>query len=102
MQAHADVAEERDGVADGKAAQDAADDGATAAPEIGIGDGSIGDVAAGAAADENLRAEMACAVDEDDAAVRMKPPDEDRGREAGGAGSDDRDIERTRKLGGQK
>jgi len=91
---------ERDGVADGKHRSDAADDGGDGRPESA----SVTqhwDVAAGApltrsSRRDGLRRRQArrCGA--------MKPPGEDRGRQAGGAGSDDRDIERARKLGGQK
>ena len=69
MKVNADVAEKRDGVGDGEAPQHTADDCAAAAPEVGLGDYRVGDVAARAAADENFRAETARAVEQDEGEV---------------------------------
>jgi hypothetical protein len=97
----ADLAEELDGVVDGEAAKDAANDRPAAAPEVGVGHAGVGDVAARATADEDLRAEPARAVDERDGQPRMQTLGEDRRREAGRAGPDDYDITRTWSVDGQ-
>ena len=80
-----------DRFADGQGAQDLANDGG-AAPEVAVRDNRIGDVAARAAADENLRAGSFCGVEEGDAQRGGKAACEDRGRQAGRAGADDRHV----------
>ena len=101
VQADADLAEERDRVADREGAQHAADDRRLAAPEIALGDGGVRDVAARSAADEDLRARRARAVEQHDRARAVEPAREDRGGQAGGAGADDRHVARRGKLEGQ-
>ena len=88
-------AEERDGVVNRQRAKDAANDRAPAAPEVGVGDDGIGDVAPRAAADEDLGAGPLRAVEQDDGAAGVQAPREDRGGQAGGAGADDGDVART-------
>ena len=99
VQADADLAEERDRVADGKGAKHLADDGRPAAPEVALGDDGVGDVAARSAADENLGARFSGAVEEDDRAGRIEATDEDGCRQAGRAGADDGDVAGLRKWG---
>ena len=92
VQRQAEIAEERDGLLDRERAQHAADDRPLAAPEVGLGDDGVRDVAAAAAADEDLGARLEGAVEQDDRPRRRGAAREDRGREAGGAGADDRDV----------
>ena len=69
-----------------------ADDARRAAPEIALGDDAVGDVAARAAADEDLRADAARAVEADDAQRGRGARGEDRGREPGRAGADNDEV----------
>src|SRR6185295_10281438 len=94
VERHADLAEERDGVGDRERPENAADDRRRPAPEIAFGDRRIRDVAAAAAADQNLGAGRARAVEDDDRSRWIEAAREDRGREPGGAGADDRDVAR--------
>ena len=101
VQRHADFTEERDRLADGKRAQHAPDGRGLAAPEITLGDDGVGHVAARSAADEDLRAGSACAVEENDRTGAIQTAGENRGGQAGRAGADDRDAARRRELGCQ-
>ena len=101
VQRDADLAEERDRLADGERAQHAPDDRGLAAPEIALGDDGVGHVAARSAADEDLRAGRARAVEEDDRTGAIEAAGEDRGGQAGRAGADDGDVARRRELGCQ-
>src|SRR2546428_634319 len=85
----ADFAEEGDRLVDGKRAEDAPDDRRSAAPEIAFGDVDVGDVAARSAADQDFCAGFLRAVEDDDGTGRVRSPEEDGGRKAGGAGADD-------------
>src|SRR5437763_7795696 len=85
----ADFAEEGDRLVDGKRAEDAPDDRRSAAPEIAFGDVDVGHVAARSAADHDFCAGFLRAVEDDDGTGRVRSPEEDGGREAGGAGADD-------------
>jgi len=95
----ADLAKEFDGVGDRQTAQDAADDGSPPTPEVRLDDGRVRDVAPAAAADEDLRAKAAGAIEKNDGRVWVEAACEDRGRQAGRAGADDRDITRLRTIG---
>ncbi len=55
MKRDAQLSKERDRIADGKRPEDLADDRFAAAPEIRVGDDRVRDVAATAAADQDLR-----------------------------------------------
>jgi len=57
-----------------------------------FGDDGVGDVAARSAADENFGARLPRAFDQGDRARRILSSREDCGREAGGAGTDDRNV----------
>src|SRR6185312_763163 len=92
MQPDADLSEERDRFLDGQSAEDAADDRSPSAVEVRVGDDGVRHVAASAAADENLGAGAAGAVEKNDRCTGMKASREDRGRQAGGAGADDGDL----------
>ena len=101
MQRHADLTEERDRLAHGKRAQHAPDGRGRAAPEIALGDDGVGHVAAGSAADKDLRAGSARAVEENNRTGAIETAGENRGGQAGRAGADDRDAARRRELGCQ-
>src|SRR5204862_3046214 len=75
-----------------EAAKDAADDCPPSAPEILFRHDGVRDVAAAAAADENLGAWTSGAIEQDDRRVRVKASSEDCRRETGGAGADDRNV----------
>ena len=70
------VAEERRGFADGERAQDSANDGSAAAPEVPLRPPSVRHVAPRAAADENLGAEFRGAIEQQDGSRRVRPPGE--------------------------
>jgi len=89
---HADLAEKFDRLAHRKRAQYTADDGRSSSPEIVLGDDGVGNVAARSAADENLGARLARAFDQGDRSRRILSSREDRSGEAGGAGTDDRNV----------
>src|SRR5437762_3480344 len=91
-EAHADLVEEPNGVGNRKRAQHAADDRRRAAPEVAFADRRVGDVAAAAAADEDLRAGGARALEQDERGRWVEAAREDRRREAGRARADDRDV----------
>src|SRR5436309_6258565 len=65
MKRDAEVAKERRGLARRKGAQDAANDRAPSAPEIRLGDDSIGDITPRAAAHEDLRTGFAGAIEKE-------------------------------------
>src|SRR5207237_4261783 len=62
------------------------------APEVAFADRRVGDVAAAAAADEDLRAGRARALEQDERGRWVEAAREDRRREAGRARADDRDV----------
>src|SRR5450755_6794 len=66
MEADADLREERDRVRDWKPAENAANDGSFAAPEVAFRHGDVRDVAARAAADQDFCARLFCPIEEDD------------------------------------
>ena len=101
VERHADLAEERDRLADRERAQHAPDGRRLAAPEIALGDDGVGHVAAGSAADEDLRAGRARAVEENNRTGAIETARENRGGQAGRAGADDGDAARRRELGCQ-
>jgi hypothetical protein len=88
----AELAEEPHRLIDGKAAEDAPDDGRPSAPEIAFGDDRVREVAAGAAADEDLRAGLLRAFEQDDGSPGTASPREDCGGETCRAGTDNGDI----------
>ncbi len=92
VQRHAELPEERDGLGDREPAQHAAYDGALSAPEVGLGDDRIRDVAPAAAADEDLGARPGRAVEQEDVRRRRRPACEDGRCQAGGPGADDRHV----------
>jgi hypothetical protein len=92
VERNADLAEEGDRVANRKRAQHAPHNRRRSAPEVVFADRDVGDVAAATAADQNLRARRACAVEDDDRERGIEAAREDCGREAGGAGADDGDV----------
>ena len=62
--------------------------------EEALGDHAVGDVTARAAADENLRADIPCAVDAEDASPWRLTRAKHRRREPGRTGPDDEDVSR--------
>ena len=60
----ADPLEERDRVGNREGAQDPADNRSLSTPEVGVGHRRVRDVAPGAAADEDFRARLSGAVEE--------------------------------------
>jgi hypothetical protein len=98
VKADPDLAEKGDRVADRKGAQDAANQRRLTATEIPFGDDRVGNVAAGAAADQDLGSRRAGAIEQNDRSRLVVSAGEDRGREAGGAGADNRDVARRGKL----
>src|SRR5262249_34857762 len=88
----ADLTEERHRFGDRKATQHTSNDRPTSSPEIGVGHACVRDVAARPAADQDLRAELTRAVQQDDGCRWMKASGKNCGREAGGAAADYRDI----------
>ena len=92
VQADTQLLEKCRGAFGWKRAQHVAHDARRAAPEIALGDLSIGDVAARAAADQNLGADAACAVETPHAQVRRGAGREDRRRQARCPCADNHDI----------
>ena len=76
----------------GKRPQHARDQPRRAAPEVALGHDAVGDVAARAAAHEDLGADVARAVQAAHAERRRRARREDRRREAGRAGTDHDDV----------
>src|SRR5581483_3806143 len=97
VERHAEVTEELRGAGGRKRPQHATDDGRAAAPEIPFGDDRVGDVAARAAADEDLRAGARGAVGDDERERCVGAAGKDGGGEAGGAGADHGDIAAARR-----
>jgi hypothetical protein len=92
VEGDAQLAKEGDGVGDGKGSEDAPDNRRSATPEISLADGGVGDVAARAAADQNLGAGTFGSLEQRDRARRVGAPRENRRSEPGGSGADDEDI----------
>ena len=76
----------------GKRTQDPANDGRAPAVEIAFGDLDVGDVAARAAADEDLRAWPARAFEDGDAGRWIRARRENRCRQSRGAGANYGDM----------
>src|SRR5262249_41820162 len=72
--------------------EDASDDRRLAAPEVALRDDGVGDVAAAAAAHEDLGAGPPRRVQYDDLARGRCASREDPGRQTRGAGADDDDV----------
>ena len=68
------------------------------APEVALADDRVGDVAPRAAADQDLRARLPRALEQNDAQRRSEPAGEDGSGHPGRAGADDRDIAGRRKT----
>ena len=92
VKADAELAEERDGVTRRERAEDAADDRRRPPQKSRVGDARVGDVAARPAADEDFRAGLSGALQQDDRSDGIGAAREDGGGEAGGAGADDDDV----------
>jgi hypothetical protein len=92
VEADADFAEERHGGTRRKRPEDAAHDRRAPAPEVGVGDPRVRDVAARSAADEDFRAGLSGALEEYDRSAGIGAAREDGGGEAGRAGADDDDV----------
>ena len=78
----------------GESAQNAADDGASPAPEITFRDDSVGDVTTRAAADQYFGAWMFRAIEYENRPNGVGAPRKDCGCKSGGAGADYDDIRR--------
>src|SRR5215471_632867 len=92
VQRDSQIRKEPYGLGNGKGAQDPADDRRAAAPEVGFRHDDVRHIAASAAAHEDLGARPARRFEEDDARERPCAVREDRRRESGGAGADDREV----------
>src|SRR5262249_9188579 len=99
VQWHAELVEERDGVANRPSAKNTTHDRAPAAPEVGVGDGGVGDVAPRAAAHKDLRARTLRAVDEQNGQMRMKTSREDCRGQAGGSSAENGHVGQNVRLG---
>jgi hypothetical protein len=91
VQGDAEAVEEGDGVRRREGAEHAPDDRGAAALEIRLRDDAVRDVAAAAAADEDLGTRLPRPVDDGHADRRVQPPLEDRRRQAGRPRADDDD-----------
>src|SRR5258705_12737209 len=78
VKCYTELFEKRDGARRRKRAQHVTNDAPIAAPEVVLGDDAVRYVAARAAADENLRADLLRAVDTDNARARHRPRAEQR------------------------
>ena len=87
VQGDAEIVEPVDRVSRRERTQDAADDRSASAPEVELVDRAVRDVAARPAADQDLCARLAGAVEQLNAKRRFGATGEDRRGEAGGAGA---------------
>ena len=101
VQADADSPEEFDGVANRQRAENPANDRPPAAPEIGVCDDGVGDVAPRTAAHEDLGARPFRAFEQQNGAARARAPGENRRGKSRGARADHCDIARTEMAGAQ-
>ena len=92
VERHTGGCEEPHRVVDRQRPQHASNDRGRSAPIVALGHDSIGDVAASAPADQDLRAGHLRAVDEQDVKRGVAPAREDRGGQAGRPGPDDQHI----------
>jgi hypothetical protein len=83
---------EAHGIAGRERSQHASGQRPAAAPEVAVRHDPVRDVAAPAATDENLRAGLPGAVEQQHGPRRVGTTDEDRRRNASGARSDDDDV----------
>ena len=92
VQLHAKCLEECRGALGGKCAKHVANDARGTAPEITLGHDTVGDVAARAAADQDLCADLRRAIKAAHVQVRRRARCEYRGRQPGCASTDDQDL----------
>lgn len=93
MERHAEVGEELHRLRYRQGAQHLPYRGARAAVEVGLGHLDVRDIAAAAAADQDLGPRAPGAIEEPDAGRAIEPAGEDGGRESGRAGTDDGNVE---------
>lgn len=92
VQRDTDVGEEPDSGWNGEVPEHPAHDGRAAAVEVALADRLVGDVAARAAADEDLGADAGRAVEKDDGPIRSQLSGENGRGETGGPGAHDGDA----------
>jgi hypothetical protein len=90
----AQLREELDGTHGGKRAQHVANDTVRSSPEVALRHDTVGDVAPAAAADQNLGANRARAVETHDPCTRVVAGARNCGHETGGACANDDYVSR--------
>jgi len=92
VERNAEILEERNRVVGGEPPQDAPYDCARSAGEVGLGHDGVRDVAARAAADQDLGSGLPRALEDEDGERRCVALGEDRRGKAGGSAADDGNI----------